>query len=167
MNSIPRFMRPLLFGAVAVALVTASGCHWFKHKSTYAASQENRPLEVPPDLDLPDTSAATALPATVNPGGDTAASAAGSAEGAGFVVAGSSAEVYPRVGTALEGIEGVSISGRAEALRSYDVSYQEQGFLVRVEDSNGGSRISAISADGRVLTSGPAAQLLATLKTKL
>ncbi len=166
MNSISRFMRPLLFGAVAVALVTASGCHWFKHKSTYAASQENRPLEVPPDLDLPDTSSATALPPAASLG-SSATSTAVSAEGAGFVVAGSSTEIYPRVGVALEGIEGVSISGRAEALRSYDLSYQDQSFLVRVEDSNGGSRISAISADGRILTSGPAAELLATLKTKL
>ena len=166
MNSISRFMRPLLFGAVAVALVTASGCHWFKHKSTYAASQENRPLEVPPDLDLPDTSAATPLPAAASLGSGSTTAAA-SAEGAGFVVAGASAEVYPRVGAALEGIEGVSISGRAEALRSYDLSYQDQSFLVRVEDSSGGSRISAISADGRVLTSGPAAELLATLKAKL
>ena len=39
-----------------VAVVAASGCRWFrKDKDVYAQSPESRPLEVPPDLDMPNT----------------------------------------------------------------------------------------------------------------
>lgn len=161
MTSTPRFTRTLLLGAVAIALVSTSGCGWFKSKSNYAQSMENRPLEVPPDLDLPDTSAATALPPT--------ASAAATAPTASDVRLDDSAvAAYPRIGTVLETIPGVVINGRAEALGSYDVTYQGQSFLIRVQDSaGGGSRLLALSADGRILGTGPAAELMATVKSKL
>jgi hypothetical protein len=47
------------------------------------------------------------------------------------------------------------------------VTYQGQNFLVRVQDSAGGSRLMALSPDGRILTSGPAATLMAAIKAKL
>jgi uncharacterized lipoprotein len=159
-----RCTRPILFGAVALALLSAGGCRWFKHKDVYAQSPENRPLEVPPDLSLPNTASATPLPTAAGLGGTTASNAA---KGAGFTVNEAAAQLYPRVGTALATIEGVVVHGRAEALRSYDVGYQGQSFLIRVEDSQGGSRVSAISASGQALRAGPASQLLVVLQTKL
>jgi len=162
MTSTPRLMRPLLLGAVVVALASASsGCSWFKHKSSYTSSVENRPLEVPPDLDLPDTSAATLLPGSAGLGAAQATAAAA------ISLSDSATDAYPRIGKALEGIAGVAINGRAEALGSYDVTYQGQSFLLRVQDSNGGSRLMALSADGRILTSGPAADLMQAIKSKL
>jgi len=157
--------RALMAGAVVLALLSAGGCRWFKHKSDYAQSRESRPLEVPPDLDLPNTASATTLP-PVSGGGIAAPSKFG-ASGAGFVVTGTSGEVYSRLAAVLAGIDGVVIAGRAEALRSYDVTYQGQSFLIQVQDSAGGSRIMALSADGRILESGPAGQLLTLLKGKL
>ena len=74
---------------------------------------------------------------------------------------------YPRVGTALEKIDGVVINNRSSALGSYDVTYQGQNFLIRVQDSDGASRLMALSADGRLLTTGPAAELMAAVKSKL
>ena len=63
-HSRPLF-RLLAVGLVAVAVVGTSGCKWFRKGSDlYSASPESRPLEVPPDLDRPDTSAAMALPET-------------------------------------------------------------------------------------------------------
>src|SRR3546814_8309453 len=60
-------IRFLAAAALAVAVLGASGCSWFrKGDELYAQSPENRPLEVPPDLNLPDTSGAMKLP-----GGDT------------------------------------------------------------------------------------------------
>ena len=108
MTSTPRFMRPLLFGAVVLALASASGCSWFKHKSTYTQSVENRPLEVPPDLDLPDLSASTPLPSAVGP-------SIGAAKASADIHLDHTATVeYPLIGKALESIEGVIINGRAE-----------------------------------------------------
>lgn len=162
MTSNPRLMRTLLVGAVVLALASAStGCRWFKHKSNYTASREAQPLEVPPGLDLPDTSAATALPTA-------SALGSGRAEvGTDIRLSGSATEAYPRIGAALEGIEGVVINGRAEALGSYDVTYKGQSFLIRAQDSAGGTRLMALSADGRILGSGPAAELMAAIKAKL
>ncbi len=165
MNPLLRTLRPLLVGAMAIALVTGlGGCHWFKHKSTYAASKEDRPLEVPPDLDLPDTSSSTSLPAMAS--GTT--SPRTSLRPSDVMVSGqTAAELYPKLGTVLEGIEGVTINGRDEALSSYDLSYKGENFLVRAQDSQGGSRLMALSADGRLLNAGAGAELLKQVRAKL
>lgn len=164
MTSTTRFMRPLILGAVVLAIVASSGCGWIrgKTKSNYADSAEARPLEVPPDLDLPNTSAAPAMP--------TASGLGGSASSTSDVTLADSATVaYPKIGQALENIPGVTINGRAEALGSYDVTYQGQSFLIRALNSasGSGSRLIALSADGRLLNSGPAAELLVAVKAKL
>lgn len=168
MTSNFQLMRPLVLGAVILALASATGCGWFKsrhHTSSnnrYTHSVENRPLEVPPDLDLPNTSAATTLPAPSLLGVNRARST-----GVEITLAGPATAAYPKIGKALETIDGVVINGRAEALGSYDVTYGGESFLVRVQDGNGGSRLLALSADGRILSTGPAAQLLAAIKAKL
>lgn len=166
MTSTPRLMRTLLVGAVVLALAGAgSGCSWLKSKtnskSNYTASKETQPLEVPPGLNLPDTSGATALPSVSSPNGSR------SGVPSDISLSGSAAANYPKIGAALEAIEGVVINGRAEALGSFDVSYQGQSFLIRVQDSAGASRLLALSPDGRVLSTGPAATLLAAIKAKL
>lgn len=152
-------LRPLMLAALALALAsTVTSCGWVRHRTSYLHSTENRPLEVPPGLDMPDTSAAVALP-SAGAGQSTSPSDVRLEEG--------SITAYPRIGTILEGIEGVVIIGRAQALGSFDVSYKGQSFLIRVQDSNGGSRLLALSPDGRILLAGPAAELLAIVKTKL
>jgi uncharacterized lipoprotein len=164
MTSTSRAPRPnLLVGVAALAILLAtSGCSWMRHKTDYQASREDQPLEVPPDLDRPDTSAATAMPV---------ASAAGvaprRASSTAGRLAGSAADAYPKVGEALATIPGVVINGRTEALGSYDVTYKGESFLLRVLDATGGSRLVALSADGRMLNTGAAAELIAALKAKL
>jgi uncharacterized lipoprotein len=160
MKSTFRTTTPLVAGLIAVALVSASGCSWFRSHNDYSRTAENRPLEVPPDLDRPETANSLPLPSAQGLGG-TAASPVG------FVVADSPANVFARLGTVLATIEGVTVTGKAESLGSYDVAYQGQNFLVRVEETGGQSRISAISASGQLLRAGPAAVLLEKLRPKL
>ena len=158
-------LRPLLLGAVVIAITSASiGCSWIKgDRSRYTESVENRPLEVPPDLDAVSVAAATQLPPAAGLGGAAAAVA-----GSGVQLSVSAASAYPRIGSALAAISGVTINGRAEALGSFDVNYKEQNFLVRVQDAaGGGSRLMALSPDGRILATGPAAELMGLLKAKL
>lgn len=161
--SASRFSRPLILGLVAIALVSAGGCSWFKHKSksNYTTSVENRPLEVPPDLNVPDTSAATNLPAASLLGGPKTVSTAG------FAAKGSANAVWEKVGKILDKTEGVTMTGRAEAITSFDVTYEGQSFLIRVESAGTGSRVAAISPDGLELKEGPAAKLLAAIEKKL
>jgi hypothetical protein len=163
MTSTLRLPRPLLLGAVVLALACAStGCSWFKHKSTYTQSVENQPLEVPPGMSQPDTSAATTLP----PAGNLGAGAA-RVRGTDIRLADAAAVAYPKVGAALEAIPGVVINARTEALGSYDVTYGGENLLVRVQDSVGGTRLLALSPDGRLLFAGNAGKLLAAIKAKL
>ena len=160
MKSTFRPVTPLVAGLTAVALVSASGCSWFRSHNDYTRTVENRPLEVPPDLDKPETTNALPLPAAQNLGSSAPSPI-------GFVVADSPANVFARMGTALASIEGVTVTGSAQSLGSYDVSYQGQNFLVRIEDTAGQSRISAISPSGQVLRAGPASILLAKLRPML
>jgi uncharacterized lipoprotein len=160
MNSTLRNARPLLAGALALAVLGTSGCGWFKTHNDYARSVENRPLEVPPDLDMPETSNQLPLPASASLGASAQAPA-------GFVIAESPEGLWPRLGVALQSIDGVSITGSAQSLGSYDVSYGGQSFLVRIENTAGQSRVSAISPSGQVLRAGPASVLLDMVKGKL
>ena len=160
MTSTPRAPRPmLLVGVAALAIVFASsGCSWFRDKSNYEASREASPLEVPPDLDRPDTTSATAMPLASTAGPQLASSAGR--------LSMSAADAYPKVGEALASIPGVVVNGSAPALASYDVTYKGESFLVRVLDATGGSRMVALSADGRLLTAGAAAELITAIRAK-
>lgn len=70
--------RTAIAGALLVALVGTAGCSWFRKGSElYAPAPENRPLEVPPDLDLPRTGAAVDAPTgSVTASGTVAAASA-------------------------------------------------------------------------------------------
>ena len=70
--------RTAIAGALLVALVATAGCSWFrKSNELYAPAPENRPLEVPPDLDLPRTGASVgAQTGSVTASGTVAAASA-------------------------------------------------------------------------------------------
>jgi len=155
------YLRPVAFAALAIAVLGVSGCKWFrKGNPDYAMSAETRPLEVPPDLNLPSTATAMKLPQT-----GTQASATPS-NPTGFNVAGPRDEVFAKVGVALEGIDGVSIASRAQLLGSYDVTYEGASFLVRVVAVEAGTYVSAVDPRG-LPAAGPAPKLIAALKAKL
>ena len=57
-------VRVALASALAVAVLASSGCHWFHRggNADYQKSVENRPLEIPPDLDKPAVDASMQIP---------------------------------------------------------------------------------------------------------
>ena len=154
-------VRPL---ALVLLVVSVAGCSWFKKgaKGDYALAPEARPLEVPPDLNLPNTSGAMQVP-NVAP----AASGSTAAPAGGFTVGGSREEAFTRVGEALSGIEGVAIASRAQLLGTYDVSYEGASFLVRVSAVDAGAYVSAVDPRGLPATGAAPTKLLAALKAKL
>jgi uncharacterized lipoprotein len=158
MNSNSRAIRPLLLVGI-VAIAASSGCSWIKNKTHYQSSRESVPLEIPPDMDRPDTSSATSLPvaATAGPPPSSANDSR---------LAASVADAYPKIGEILAATPDVVVNGKAEALSSYDVTYKGESFLLRVLDAAGGSRLVALSPDGRMLNSGKAAELMAAIKAK-
>ncbi|MGH8026068.1 MAG: hypothetical protein ACREO0_04995, partial [Pseudoxanthomonas sp.] len=96
MRSYSPFLRPLALAALAIAVLGVTGCKWFrKGNPDYAMSAETRPLEVPPDLNLPNTAGAMKLPPAA---AQTAAQGAAAATSAtGFNVAGTREEVFAKV----------------------------------------------------------------------
>ncbi|MDW7599415.1 hypothetical protein R1V99_02365, partial [Stenotrophomonas maltophilia] len=82
-------------------------------------------------------------------------------------IAGGKDEAFAKVGTALEGVEGVTIASRAQLLGSYDVAYEGSNFLVRVVAVDAGAYISAVDPRGLPATAEAPVKLIAALKAKL
>jgi uncharacterized lipoprotein len=184
MTASPLSLRPLLIGALAVALLSQSGCAWTRSKlgmdAKYQDSVQNSPLEVPPGLDLPSTAGAVTVPdVTPNPNlaplNTTAPASSVATTASGATVAGIASftmddtvdSAWRRLGLALGKIEGVSVDGSAQLLNSYEVNYQGAAMLIRAEAVGDQTRVVALGANGQPLTSGPGAQLLALLKQRL
>lgn len=171
MRHFPRPLRSLVVVAVAVAVLGASGCHWFrKTNDLYAQSPESRPLEVPPDLNLPDTSGAMKLPAagTGSVSRSSMPGPAGSTDSnTGFTVAGDRDAVFAKLGDALAATEGVTIASKAQILGTYDIDYAGSRFLLRVTKVPAGSYVSAVDPRGLAATGEGPVKLIATLKAAL
>lgn len=60
-----RLLRTAVLAVLVVSVFAASGCRWFRKGNPYNQSAETRPLEVPPDLDRPNTAAALGAPTSV------------------------------------------------------------------------------------------------------
>ncbi|MBP7464945.1 MAG: hypothetical protein U0T03_03890 [Xanthomonadales bacterium] len=141
-----RASAAVLLASTVVALL--GGCSWFGKgaKGDYALSAEARPLEVPPDLNLPDTSGAMALPPTASAA--RAAAAAPAASSTAFTVAGTREQVFGQVGAVLDSLDGLDVASRSELLGTFDVSYQGQNFLLRVAAVEGGVHVAAVDPRG-------------------
>lgn len=164
--------RAAVAGVIVVGLLGATGCSWFrKGDKLYAKSAESRPLEVPPDLDLPRTDAAMGGPSgSVTASGQAAAgpvAVSTSATAIGFTTAGTRDEVFNKVGEALAAIAGVNIASRAQLLGAYDVNYGGSNFLVRVSAAEAGAYVSAVDPRGLPATGEAPAKLIAALKASL
>lgn len=164
----PHVLRPLVFAIVVVAVAGTAGCHWFKKDSPYQQSAESRPLEVPPDLDLPNTQGAMQIPGDA-PQSVTRSSLAPSATAAttGFTMAGERDEAFARVGDALAAQAGVVIASKAQLLGTYDVSYEGANFLVRVTKVDAGVYVSAVDPRGMPASAEAPVKLIAALKAAL
>lgn len=160
-------VRALSLALLAIATtVTATGCFHRGARGDYALAPEMRPLEVPPDLNLPNTAGASQVPALASAARPAQAAAAQPAQG-GFTVKGSRDEVFGKVGDALATVEGVTIASRAQLLGSYDVAYEGSNFLVRVVGVEAGAYVSAVDPRGLPATDPAAIKLLGALKAKL
>ncbi|KGM51871.1 hypothetical protein N792_09580 [Lysobacter concretionis Ko07 = DSM 16239] len=173
MRSTVPLSRAAIAGALVVGLVAVSGCSWLRKDDALYTAQ-TRPLEVPPDLDLPRTTSAMASPAgtpagTVTASGTVAAAQAAPVAGTstGFVVAGSRDEVFEKVDAALTAVDGLTIASRAKLLGAFDVNYLDSNFLVRVSETEAGAYVSAVDPRGMPATGEAPVQLVAALKTAL
>ena len=166
-------LRPAIAVAIAPTLVATAGSSWFrKDNPLYAPAPQDRPLEVPPDLDRPDTSAAMAVPQA----GTTSVTRSGMTQGAASAAQASASvfngdapreSVFPRIEALLAGIEGVTVVSKAELLGTYDIDAGDSRFLVRVSQSGEGSYVSAVDPRGVPATGPEATRVIEALRTGL
>lgn len=162
------YLRPLALSALAVAALGMSGCKWFnKTNANYAQSAETRPLEVPPDLTLPNTAGAMQLPPTAGAAAPATGTRGAVASPSGFNVAAPRDDVFARVGAALDQMQGVTVASRAQLLGTYDVSFEGSNFLVRVVAVEAGTYVSAVDPRGLPASGEAAVKLMAALRTQL
>lgn len=162
-------VRVLSYALLAIAVAAGTtGCFKRGAKGDYALAPEMRPLEVPPDLNVPAGAGGNQVPALSSATKPAAPAAAAPAAGnSGFTIPGSKEEAFGKVGTALEGVEGLTIASRAQLLGSYDVAYEGSNFLVRVVAVDAGAYISAVDPRGLPATAEAPVKLIAALKAKL
>ncbi|MGH8031956.1 MAG: hypothetical protein ACREO8_06210 [Luteimonas sp.] len=173
MRHSPTPLRVATVAVLAAAVLAASGCSFFrKGNELYAPSPENRPLEVPPDLDAPSTDAAMQLPPTGSGTSSVSRSslpapAASAPNTTGFTVPGDRDAVFAKVGEALAATAGVTIASKAEILGTYDLDYEGSKFLLRVTKVEAGAYISAVDPRGLPAPGPGPAKLITALKAAL
>ena len=161
-----RYLAVALF---AVAVVGASGCRWFrKDNEAYKLSAEERPLEIPPDLDRPSNEAAMNLPASVTASQVAAQRGNPNAPSpVGFSTTGARDEVFAKVGEVLAATSGVTVASKAQILGTYDVDYEGSKFLVRITQVSGGTYVSAVDPRGLPAAGEAPTKLMSALKAGL
>lgn len=153
---------------VLAAVLATSGCSWFhRGNKLYAGDPTSRPLEVPPDLDMPRTEGAVAVPGGQLTPPATASAMPVAGVSNGFTVAGARDDVFAKVGDALGKIEGLSIASRAQLLGVYDVAYEGSNFLVRVSAVDAGAYVSAVDPRGQPATGEAPTKAITALKSAL
>lgn len=166
-------LRPAIAVALATTLVATAGCSWFrKDNALYAPAPQDRPLEVPPDLDRPDTGSAMAVPTdattSVTRSGMAQAASGGQASAStGFTVPAARDEVFQRIEGLLAGIEGVTVVSKAQLLGTYDIDAGDSKFLVRVSQADAGSYVSAVDPRGLPATGADAVRVIEALRAGL
>jgi len=157
-------------GVLVLALLASSGCSWFrKGNKLYAEAPENRPLEVPPELErsTADAPGTATGPVTASGQGSGPARASTGASSVGFSVPGTREAAYERVGTALAAVPGVTIASRAQLLGAFDVNYEGSNFLVRVSTVEAGAYVSAVDPRGLPASGEAPRKLIAALQAAL
>ncbi len=168
-----KMLRSIVVAAVIIAVAGASGCRWFrKGDDAYTQSAETRPLEIPPDLDRPNTEGAMGMPSSEQPqsvmrSSMSAPATSGSATASGFTVAGERDGIFQKVGDALAATPGVTIASKAQLLGTYDVNYEGSDFLVRITKVDAGVYVSAVDPRGMPASGAASLKLVAALKAAM
>ena len=143
--------------AVALSGLLLSGCGMFRSHKAWDAAQQESPLEIPPNLDRPSTSAALIIPppGANRPTSNGAVARVSAADGQitdGFVLADTVDNTYNRVGKALEGGSAGQLVSHDDASHSYAVNVsaaamkqKKKGFFSRMFSSDKSDAASTTS----------------------
>ena len=126
---------------LALSALLLSGCGMFRSQKAWETAKQETPLEIPPGLDTPSTSAALVIPeqganAPTSNGATARFGKGGGVIADGFVINDSIDNTYRRVGQALESGDIGQVVGHDDDAHTYtlsvvasDVPTQKKGFF--------------------------------------
>ncbi len=139
------------------------GCSWFRSKPAYEGVDISKPLVIPADLSKPKNRDALQIPSKTLVGEN----AKSPDQVANFTLNEEAGKVWSLLGSVLDGMDGVEVLNKAESIKSYEVRYKAETFLLSAQADNDKTRIVAIGVDGAVQQSGVSSELLAKLKARM
>lgn len=143
-----------------VLSVFMGACSWFKPRPEFEGVEISKPLVIPADLNKPTSNEALVIPSKSLIGTNAKTTEVVSQ----FVVSDSVENVWKRLGAILPTIEGVKVINAVGSIKSYEVQYGADVFLITAQANGNQTQVTALGADGAVTTNKSSGQLLAQLK---
>ena len=112
----------LVVPALLLSVLVVSGCGAFRSKKDWEKAQQEAPLEIPPGLDTPSTSAALVIPDVGSGAGAAAAAQAASPVSDGFILADDTDAAYRRIGELLSVGDVGKVTSHDDATHTYQIA---------------------------------------------
>lgn len=159
-----RIHPSLLITSLAVSvLLSTTACSVFRADTGYSKAAEQRPLEVPPELDQPVVNQGMAIP--------DARSSSAASTGAGdssFMLDEGVSSAWDRIGNALNGMDGVTIKNQSRMLSMFSVQQSGSTVLIRVTSKGAESTlVEAINSEAKPVDTPQTRALIGALKKQL
>ena len=111
----------LVVPALLLSVLVVSGCGAFRSTKEWQKAQQEAPLEIPPGLDTPSTSAALVIP-DVGAGADANGNASAAPVSDGFVLTDAPDAAYRRIGELLSVGDLGKVVGHDDTAHSYQIA---------------------------------------------
>jgi uncharacterized lipoprotein len=145
----------------SLSCVFLASCNWFKVRPEFEGVEIAKPLVVPADLSKPSSNGAMLIPSKSLIG----ANAKSPDQISSFLVSDSVDNVWKRVGIMLPTIDQVTVLNKVDSIKSYEVRYGPDVFLISVQANGSQTQIAALGADGKVINNKSSSQLMSQLKS--
>ena len=111
----------LVVPALLLSVLVVSGCGAFRSKKDWERAQQEAPLEIPPGLDTPSTSAALVIP-DVGSGAQAASASQAAPVSDGFILADDADAAYRRIGELLSVGDLGKVTSHDDATHTYQIA---------------------------------------------
>lgn len=111
----------LVVPALLLSVLVVSGCGAFRSKKDWERAQQEAPLEIPPGLDTPSTSAALVIP-DVGSGASGGSASQAAPVSDGFVLADDADAAYRRIGELLSVGDLGTVTSHDDATHTYQIA---------------------------------------------
>ncbi|MDF4003233.1 hypothetical protein P3W33_07465 [Luteibacter sp. PPL552] len=117
----------LVVPALLLSVLVVSGCGAFRSKKDWERAQQEAPLEIPPGLDTPSTSAALVIPDVGSgaAGGDAQAAQGAAPVSDGFVLTDAPDAAYRRIGELLSVGDLGKVTAHDDATHTYQIAVSQ------------------------------------------